>query len=118
MLVLDLYRVFEDKGIENPHRFLNKNGFTVHTTFKLLNNKVGSISFRHMEQLCLLLNCLPDDLFSWKSVEVTGNYNHPVLMKLDRGERKGNITSQLKSLSPDKLNEVRKYIDQISKTEE
>ena len=117
MLVLDLYRVFEDKGIENPQRFLKRNGFTVHTTFKLLNNKVVSISFRHMEQLCLLLNCSPDDLFSWRSDELSGSYNHPFLMKLNRGERKGNITSQLKSLPPDKLNEVRKYIDQISKTE-
>ena len=117
MLVLDLYRVFEDKGIENPQRFLKRNGFTVHTTFKLLNNKVVSISFRHMEQLCLLLNCSVEDLFSWHNEDASGKYDKHPLLKLKRGEHKGNITNKLKSLPPDKLIEVRKYIDQLSKTE-
>jgi DNA-binding Xre family transcriptional regulator len=114
MLLLDLYRVFEDKGIENPHRFLRQNGFTAHTTSRLLNNKVDSISFKHLEQICLLLNCSVEDLFSWQSEDKTGMYKNHVMQKLKRGKSKGSITSKLKQLPLDKLNEVRNYIDQLS----
>ena len=117
MLLLDLYRVFEDKGIENPHRFLRKNGFTAHTTSRLLNNKVDSISFRHLEQLCLIINCSVDDLFAWKSNDEAGIYKDHVLQKLKRGESKGSITGKLKQLPLDKINEVRNYIDQLSRTD-
>ncbi len=117
MLQLDLYRIFEDKGIDNPHYFLRKNGFTTHTTSRLLNNKVDSISFRHLEQICLLLNCSIDDLFSWTNEDKTGMYKDHVFQKLKRGQRKGNITNSLKNLPLDKLNEVRNYIDQIAMTE-
>lgn len=117
MLQLDLYRVFEDKGIENPHRYLRKNGFTPHTTSRLLNNKVDSISFRHLEQLCLLLHCSIDDIFNWKSDEKTSIHKDHPLNKIRRGERKGSITGKLKELSPDKLNEVRNYIDLLANNE-
>jgi DNA-binding Xre family transcriptional regulator len=117
MLLLDLYRVFEDKGIEHPARFMKQNGFTAHTTFRLLNNKVDSISFRHLEQLCLLLNCSVEDLFSWHNETISPIYNNHPLRKLKRGERKGNITNQLKTLPLDKLNDIRNYIDQLSKTD-
>ena len=117
MLQLDLYRVFEDKGIENPARYLKKNGFTAHTTFRLLNNQVESISFRHLEQLCLLLNCSVEDLFSWHNETASAMYVHHPLSKLKRGERKGSITNQLKTLPLDKLNDIRNCIDQLSKTE-
>ena len=117
MLKLDLYRIFEDKGIDNPHYFLRKNGFTSHTTSRILNNKGDSISFRHLEQLCLLLNCSIDDLFSWTNDDMTGIYKDHVIQKLKRGQRKGNITNPLKNLTLDKLNEVRSYIEQIAMIE-
>ena len=118
MLQLDLYRVFEDKGIENPNRFLRKNGFTPHTASRLLNNNVQSISFKHLEQLCLLLNCSVEDLFDWKPEKQTEKNKDLVLHKLLRGQRKGNITTKLKTLPLEKLNDVRKYIDQITKDQQ
>ena len=117
MLKLDLYRIFEDKGIDNPHYFLKKNGFTSHTTSRLLNNKVDSISFKHLEQICLLLNCSIEDLFSWTNEDITGMYKDHAFQKLKRGQRKGNITNSLKNLPLDKLNDVRNYIEQITMTE-
>lgn len=75
---------------------------------------MDSISFRHLEQICLLLNCSIDDLFNWKNEDQTGIYKDHVLQKLKRGESKGNIIGKLKQLPPDKLNDIRKYIDQIA----
>ncbi len=118
MLHLDLYRVIEDKGIENAHLFLRQNGFSAHVTSRLLNNKVDSISFKHLEQICLALNCTIDDIFSWKTEDPKQIYKNHALQKLKRGESKGNITHKLKQLPLDKLNEVRNYIDQLSNSDE
>jgi DNA-binding Xre family transcriptional regulator len=115
MLKLDLNRLFEDKGIENPTQFLKKNGLTAHTTSRLLNNKVSSISFKHLETICLLLNCTIDDLFSWENDNKTGIYKDHSLQKLVRGKKKGNIVGKLKGLPVDKLNQVRDFIDTLAK---
>jgi len=117
MINLDLYRIFEERGIENPHAFLRKNGFTIHTTSRLLNNKLGSINYKKLEQLCMALNCTPDDIFKWSYKDESGLYKDHALQKLNRGKRKGLITQKLKQLPLDKMTEVRKYIDQILETE-
>jgi|DEB19_MinimDraft_2_1074335.scaffolds.fasta_scaffold04650_2 DNA-binding Xre family transcriptional regulator len=117
MLKLDLYRVFEEKGIINPHVFLRQLGFTSHVACQILGNKIESISFLKLEIMCLALNCTIDDLFNWKFNDDTGRYNVHVLQKLKRGERKGNIVNDLKKLPLDKLEEVRNYIEQLSNNE-
>lgn len=114
MLQLDLYRVFENKGIENPHQFMRKNGLTTHVTSRLLNNNVSSISYKHLELLCLMLNCTVDDLFNWKTEDKAGMYKDHALQKLKRGQRSGNITRKIIDLPPEKLNELMDFIDQLS----
>jgi DNA-binding Xre family transcriptional regulator len=114
MLKLDLYRIFEDKGIENPNQFLKKNGLTAHTVSRLLNNKVSSISFKHLEKICLLLNCTLDDLFSWENEDKTGIYKDHSLQKLKRVRKRGNIVGKLKTLPSDKLSQVRDFIDGLT----
>jgi DNA-binding Xre family transcriptional regulator len=114
MLKLDLYRIFEDKGIENPNQFLKKNGLTAHTVSRLLNNKVSSISFKHLEKICLLLNCTLDDLFLWENEDKTGIYKDHSLQKLKRGRKRGNIVGKLKTLPSEKLSQVRDFIDGLT----
>jgi DNA-binding Xre family transcriptional regulator len=115
MLKLDLTRIMEDKGIENASQFFKKNGLTAHTTSRLLNNKVSSISFKHIETICLLLNCTIDDLFSWENDNKTGIYKDHSLQKLTRGKKKGNIVGKLKDLPVDQLNQVRDFIEELAK---
>ncbi|MCZ8354938.1 MAG: helix-turn-helix transcriptional regulator [Cyclobacteriaceae bacterium] len=115
MLKLDLIRLFEDKGIENPSQFLKKNGLTAHTVSRLLNNKVESISFKHLETICLLLNCTIDDLFAWENNDKSDLYKDHSLQKLKRGKKKGNIVGKLKNLPADKLSQVRDFIEELSK---
>ncbi len=118
MLLLNIYRVCQDKGIENPHKFLRKNGFTPHTTSRILTSKVKSINFGHLEQLCLLLNCTPDTLFNWKYNDTTGIYKKHELNKLRHDENKGNILEKLKQLPSDKIEQIRNFIDNIAQEEE
>lgn len=54
------------RGIDKPYSFLVKSGMTYHAAQNLLNNPVRSIRFDHMELLCKILLCEPNDLFVWK----------------------------------------------------
>ena len=116
MLKLDLRRIFEDKGIDKPSLFMKKNGFTAHTTHRLLHSKVDSISFKHLEKICLLLNCTIEDLFAWINEDKTGIYKDHPLNKLKRGKSRGMITNKLKDLPLDKLEQVRTFLDGLSNT--
>lgn len=49
MLYLHLIDLLESKGINRPLPFLVKNGFTYHTAHNLLNYRIRSISFDHLE---------------------------------------------------------------------
>jgi DNA-binding Xre family transcriptional regulator len=113
MLILDLVRVMEHKGIQNPSQFLIKSGFTRHTTHRLINNKVANITYRSMEKLCLLLNCTIDDLFAWKPDANTLQPQKYQLHKLSNRKHKGLITTKLKTLSPDQLEKVQDFLQQM-----
>lgn len=114
MLTLDLYRVFENKGIDNPHRFMKKNGFTPHITSRLLNNSADSISYKNLEQLCLTLNCTVDDLFKWTQGDDKEQYKQHALQKLIRKEETINLSTKIKELPVDKLNELISFIDKLT----
>jgi DNA-binding Xre family transcriptional regulator len=115
MLKLDLQRIFEDKGIENPNQYLVKNGLTPHTVSRLLHNRVSSISFKHLEKICLLLNCTIDDLFAWENPDKSDTLKDHSLQKLKRGKKKGNIAGKLKALPASKLGQVRDFIEELTK---
>lgn len=117
MLSLDLLRILEEKGIENPHRFLMQNGFTRHTATNLLHNLKSGLQFEHLEKLSLLLLCTPNDLLKWTYTDKLKQYtNHPI-QSLRRGPSKGNISNKIKTLSPDKLDKVRNYLDSLDKAD-
>lgn len=86
MLTLNLTPIFRNRGIERPYAFLVKAGFTPHTANVLLNSKTRVFRLNHIEKLCLMLNCEPNDLLVWhpnKDEIIPGD--HP-LTKLKQGE--------------------------------
>lgn len=79
MLHFNIAEIMKDREISNPNRFLCQSGFTPHTASRLLNNKTKSISHCHLEKLCLLLRCTPNDLYVWQHPAHTGkDENQPV----------------------------------------
>jgi DNA-binding Xre family transcriptional regulator len=110
MLILDLIRVMENKEIQNPNQFLIKSGFTRHTTFRLLNNKMATVSYKSLEKLCLLLNCTIDDLFTWHPDAHTLQPEKQQLHKLTNRKHNGPITAKLKNLSQEQLEQVRDLV--------
>jgi DNA-binding Xre family transcriptional regulator len=116
MIYLNLKPIFEAKGIDNPNHFLWKNGFTRHSAHNLLNNKTAGISFRHLEQLCLLLGCSPNDLLTWQQTNKTNVLPTHSLQTLTKEKSKGSITQTLRQLPVNKLQELRNFLDDLSQS--
>ena len=86
MLLLNLDPLFKARGIDKPFTFLTKNGFTSHTTHRLLNSKSRHFHFDHIEQLCRIFLCEPNDLLLWVPDADTLYPENLPLLKLTKNE--------------------------------
>ncbi|MBI3882889.1 MAG: helix-turn-helix transcriptional regulator [Sphingobacteriales bacterium] len=113
MLYLQLPAILNQRGVNDHLSFLVKSGFTYHTAHRLLHNSNNSISFKHMEKLCVLLNCSITDLFVWKQDKGDiSNAGHP-LAGLVQLEGSAFIAEHLLQLPLAKVGQVRKMIEEI-----
>lgn len=118
MIYLDLKRVMADREIPNPNQFLKKCGVPAHTASRLLTNTTHSISFKHLETICLNLNCTIDDLCSWTPDATRKLYSDVALNKLKREKKKRvNVSHKLRTLPLDKLDLVQNFIEKVEKGE-
>jgi DNA-binding Xre family transcriptional regulator len=106
MLQLNLSRLFKARGIDQPYKFLVRNGFVSFTAHKYKNGKVDQIRLDHIEKLCVLLNCTPNDLLEWAPNDLLDDRPQHPLQKIRRREKKLEIVKMLGSLSLEKLEEI------------
>ena len=106
MLSLNLKPIFRARGIENPYSFLVKAGFPSYTAHNLLNSKTVTFRLRHIDKLCAILNCTPNDLLLW-----TANRNeklpesHP-LTRLKKQNVDLNWQDTIKTIPLDQLQQI------------
>ena len=72
MLHLNLQSMMTLRGVENPVAFLVRHQFDYQTARRLMSNPNYRLTFAQMEQLCLVLQCTPNDL-----IKFTPNENTP-----------------------------------------
>lgn len=65
MLSLNLAPIFKMRGIEKPYTFLVKAGLSPHSATTILNSKTRIFRLDHIELLCDVLVCEPNDLLAW-----------------------------------------------------
>ena len=65
MLRLNVMPVFKARGIDNPYYFLVKQGLSAYTVNSILYHGVSSLNFNHVELMCKVLVCEPNDLLVW-----------------------------------------------------
>jgi len=65
MLSLNLTPIFELRGIEKPYTFLVKAGLSPHSATTILNSRTRIFRLDHIELLCNVLVCEPNDLLEW-----------------------------------------------------
>jgi DNA-binding Xre family transcriptional regulator len=111
MLVFNLKEVLLARQIERPYSFLVKAGFTSHTANDLIHSYSRNFSLDHIEKLCEILHCEPNDLLVYKpnaNNKVTAD--HP-LNKLLAKNIDFNWHQTLKTLPLEKLKEVAEFIN-------
>jgi DNA-binding Xre family transcriptional regulator len=106
MLSLNLTPIFQVRGIDNPFTFLVKAGFTRHAAHAILNSHTRSFRLDHIEKLCTILICEPNDLLRF-----TENKNQPLpeghpLKKLRMADDVANIKDVLSNLPLNLVKEI------------
>jgi DNA-binding Xre family transcriptional regulator len=110
MLQINLTRIFKARGIEQPYKYLVQNGFVPFTAHKYKNGKVDHIRLDHIEKLCTLLNCTPNDILEWRPDDLLDDRaNHP-LQKIRTRDKKLEIGKLLNNFSLEKLEEIEKLL--------
>lgn len=110
MLIFNPNRVIKMREVEKPHLALVKAGFPSATATKYLNYHCRSVTMKHLERLCEVLYCTPNDLFDWKpDSQSTLPEAHP-LHSLKRTQKLSNIREMLKDMPVEKLAEIENVI--------
>lgn len=112
MLVFNPNRIFALRGIEKPYTFLVKNGVTPTVAHKLLNGKTVHFSIAHLERICRLLNCTPNDLFEWKHDNAPIAETH-ALNALERREKPKRLKDLIKDIPVERFDEIENLLNDL-----
>ena len=82
MLIFNLGPIFKARGIERPYSFLVKSGISHTSAINILNSQTRSFKLEHVEILCNVLNCEPNDLLAWIPNKNQQNTENSPLNKL------------------------------------
>lgn len=105
MLSINLTPIFNARGINTPHSFLVKNGFSSFTANKLLNNKTTVFRLDHIERLCHILVCEPNDLLLFTPDNDKQYDAENPLLKLRQDETLASLQAGLSSMPFKQLKE-------------
>jgi DNA-binding Xre family transcriptional regulator len=117
MLKFTLKNILALRGITHPLGFLAKTGFDYAMSHKLLKAESPSIKIKHIEQICVALNCTPNDLFEWKRDTNTVLPDSHSLNRLNNGEGTRNLQEMVKDIPSDKLALIEKIVNELKKDE-
>ena len=119
MLHFNLGPIFAARNITRPRAFLIKAGFNNHSANNVLSGDYPHPRMQHIELLCKLLVCTPNDLFVWKkdANEIVAD-NHP-LHQLAPKRIPTVQMDKLRNLPLEQLTEVTNLINEaLTKKEE
>ena len=113
MLKFDPRRVFGLRGIRKDLTFLMKNGVGRSTASNLLNFNVAYVKIEHLEKLCLLLRCTPNDLFDWKPPKDTVIDDAHPLNSLKRVSKPKDLADMVSYIPLEKLEQIEGLLNQL-----
>ena len=117
MLVFNPQRMFDLRKIDKPYSMLVKNGFAKSSASNLLNYYSRRVTVEHIEKLCLILNCTPNDLFEWRGkTDESLTENHP-LNSLKRSDKSESLTELIKKIPVEKLAQVDELLRELQNPE-
>ncbi|MBK3517406.1 helix-turn-helix domain-containing protein [Carboxylicivirga marina] len=112
MIKYSFDRIFKARGIARPFSFLKKHGFSDNFASRLKNNRVSRLNLHHLEKLCLVLRCTPNDIMEWKPSDTTGiDAEHPLNL-IKRPDQKVDMVKTINSIPLGQLEEIEKLINE------
>ena len=111
MLQIEIKSLMHARGAHLTQKLLMTAGIAQSTASKLLNGKPSGITFHHIEILCKLLHCTPNDLLVYKPDNGASILNDPLKVLRSPGDNYGSLVNALHDLEPGKIKEVLKVIE-------
>lgn len=99
MLVLNLKRLIEMRGVKHLRAYLVNNGFTDSMARSLVSGKMKLVRLSTLVKLCELFQCTPNDLLDWQ-----GEPTH--VLGAIRKDKAPDIWRLLEGKSPEELEGV------------
>ncbi len=112
MLTLHIAPVFKARGIDKPFSFMVKNGMTPHSAHKLLSGTLRVIRLDHVEFLCRILVCEPNDLLYWSP---SGQEKLPASHPLTQLKQAGFDTNWKETLASVPLHQLKEITSNMVK---
>jgi DNA-binding Xre family transcriptional regulator len=109
--------MFALRKIDKPHQALVKNGFAKSSATNLLKYVNRRLTIEHVEKLCVLLNCTPNDLFEWRSKTNEALDEHHALNSLKRSDKSENLTEMIRKIPVEKLSQVDELLRELQNAE-
>ena len=110
MLTFNLQSILKQRAIPNPFTLMVKAGISAHSATKILNNKTRIFRLDHIEILCQILNCTPNDLLSYTPPKNAPLPETHVLNQLTPNKNAPQLQETLKTMSIQELQEIANLI--------
>ena len=110
MLVLNITRIANLRGINHVFSFLRKLGISHNVAGRYASGEALSFSFTHLLKICTALNCTPNDLIQFVPNQTQPlTPNHP-LNNLQKNNLPENFKQLLQNLPLEKFNQIAQII--------
>jgi DNA-binding Xre family transcriptional regulator len=113
MLTFNPKNTLSLRGIEKTTAFLVRLGMDYSTASRFLKSTSQFVKIRDIENLCVALNCTPNDLFEWKPDESAVLPESHSLRALEKQERTKHLQEIVKDIPSDKLAMVEKLLNEL-----
>jgi DNA-binding Xre family transcriptional regulator len=116
MLVFNLKAVMQARQIERPYSFLVKAGISPHSANDLLHSQTRTFRLDHIEKLCEILHCEPNDLVAFIPNSTQKLQENHALNKFIQIEESFDWQETIKTLPITQLKELSKLINQAKES--
>lgn len=110
MLKWNFTRMCKMRGIEKPYSFFIKLGISHTVASNMATNKTDKILLRHLNTVCIALNCTPDDLMEWIPGSKAQDKPNTALFTLKPDTKSDDAAALLRALPASKLEELAKLL--------
>lgn len=106
MIYFNVSEVCKTRQIERPFTFLVKAGISAHVANDILNSNSRSIRLDHIQKLCEILYCEPNDLFAYKPNDTNKLQETHPLNKLIPKQSDFNWSQTMKTIPLEQIKEI------------